>query len=121
MANQIIGGTCYITVDGQELSVEGSLSIPVNTVSKEAVIASGRVIGYTKKTIAPSLKGTFYVDNQFPLQKIIEASDMTILAEFANGWKYTLSNAFLSGDSIEFTPEDGKITLTFTGLKGDWS
>ena len=121
MANQIIGGTCHITVDGQELSVEGSLSIPVNNVSKTAVVASGRVLGYTTKTVAPSLTGSFYVENDFPLQKIIEASDMTVIAEFANGWKYTLSNAFLSGDSINFTPEDGKITLTFTGLNGDWS
>lgn len=121
MANQIIGGTCYITVDGQELSVEGSITVPINTVSRSVTIASGRPIGFTEKAVAPTLQGNFFIDHSFPLQKIIDATDMTVVAEFANGWKYTLSGAFLTGDSIDFSPEDGKVTLKFTGMKGDWS
>ena len=70
MANQRISGTCYITVDGEELNLSGSLQIPVNKYTRQAVTASGRVIGYSETPVVPSISGNFYVDADFPLEKL---------------------------------------------------
>ena len=120
MANQCIYGTCYITVDGQALSLEGSLQIPIQKFERSAVVASGRVIGYSETPITPSITGSFYVDKGFPLEKLQDAVDMTVVAELANGLRYTLSDAFLSGNNSNYTPEDGKVQLNFSGVRGDW-
>lgn len=121
MANQRISGTCYITVDGEELNLSGALQIPVNKYTRQAVTASGRVIGYSETPVVPSISGNFYVDADFPLEKLRTATDMTIVAELANGMRYTLSDAFLAGDNANFAPEDGTVQLVFNGVRGDWS
>lgn len=121
MANQRISGTCYITVDGEELNLSGSLQIPVNKYTRQAVTASGRVIGYSETPVVPSISGNFYVDSDFPLEKLRTATDMTIVAELANGMRYTLSDAFLAVDNANFAPEDGTVQLVFNGVRGDWS
>lgn len=121
MATNRIAGTCYITCDGTELNLEGSLSIPINEYNREPVTASGRVIGFKETPVTPTITGSFYVDADFPLETLRSETDMTIVAELANGMRYTLSGAFLSGDSADFSPEDGTVSLTFSGIRGDWS
>lgn len=121
MANQRIAGTCYISVDGEELNLEGSLAISLNKFNREPVTASGRVIGYKETPVTPSISGSFFVTSDFPLDKLRTAVDMTIVAELANGMHYTLSDAFLAGTDASFQPEDGHVTLTFNGIRGDWS
>ena len=121
MANQRIAGTCYISVDGESLNLQGSLSIPMANVTREAIVASGRTIGYKETPVTPTISGSFYVDPAFPLDKLRNAADMTIVAELANGMVYTLSHAFLTGGDSNFNPEDGNVTLNFSGIRGDWS
>ncbi len=45
---------------------------------------------------------------------------MTVVAEFANGWTYTLGGAFVT-DSIEVSGDDSDTTINFAGETGKWS
>nr|DAJ51207.1 MAG TPA: Tail tube [Caudoviricetes sp.] len=120
MAIQQVAGTCYFSVDGEELNLSGSLSITFSDFTREAKMGSGRMIGFSQTNVAPQIRGEFFVDHGFPLNTILESTGMTIVAELANGWRYTLSDAFFTGDGAEFSPEDGTVTLTFIGKKCDW-
>lgn len=115
-----VAGTCFITVDGQELSLSGNLSIPVNTVIREPVVGSGRVVGFRETPVQPQIAGDFVVEPEMDLKAIAEGEDMTVVARLANGKVYTLSGAFL-GPQSDYAPEDGTVSLTFQGIRGDWS
>lgn len=115
-----VSGVCYVKVDGEELSLQGSLSIHIMPVNRAAVTASGRVVGYSEDPIVPQIDGTFVVDENFPMAKLVSGTAMTILAELANGMKYVLSDAFLSGDPT-FDANGGTVQMTFQGTRGDWS
>ena len=115
-----IAGTCYVKVDGEQLSLNGSLSIRMNEVTREAIMGSTGLAGFSEVASAPTISGTFNITPDFPLQTLMSQTDMTVTAECANGMTFTLSGAFVSGDT-DFAPNDGTATLTFTGEKGNWS
>lgn len=104
MANQRISGTCYITVDGEELNLSGSLQIPVNKYTRQAVTASGRVIGYSETPVVPSITGNFYVDSDFPLEKLRTATDMTIVARSLQTACATRSRTLSSRATVRTSP-----------------
>ena len=110
-------GTCYIKVDGEQLIVEGSVEIPMQEVNRETKIGSTGVAGYSETPIAPSLKCSAFVTSEFPLEALKAGTDMTITAELANGWVYTLQGAYLVGE-IAINASDGNVSLEFNGLKG---
>ena len=115
-----IAGTCYVKVDGEQLSLNGSLACSMNTVTREAVMGSTGVAGYSETPVAPTVSGTFNVTEEFPIERLMESTAMTVTAELANGMVFTLSDAFVSGEA-SFSPNDGTVSLTFTGVRGNWA
>lgn len=115
-----IAGTCYVKVDGEQLSLSGSLTCSMTETVREAVMGSLGVAGYSETPIAPTISGTFNVTSDFPMDSLLNNTDMTVTAECANGMVFTLSGAFVSGE-VSYSPNDGTVQLTFTGEKGNWS
>lgn len=115
-----IAGICYVKVDGEQLSLSGNLSISMAEVTREAVMGSLGVAGCSETPVAPTITGTFNVDEKFPIDTLLRNTNMTVTAECANGMVFTLSGAFVSGE-VSYTPGEGTVQLTFTGDKGNWS
>lgn len=113
---QKIAGTCYIKADGAQLSVEGSVEFPLNSVTRETKIGSTGVVGYSEVDAAPYIKASVFLQPDFPTS-MLDSTDMTITAELANGWVYTLNGAWLEGD-IAGNASDGTTSLEFHGLSG---
>lgn len=120
MSNKRISGACYIKVDGEQLSLSGSLTCLANSVVREAVMGSTGVAGFSENPVAPTITGTFNVGAEFPLEKVTSSTAMTVTAELANGMVFTLSDAFVSGE-VSYSASDGTVQLTFTGVRGSWS
>ena len=115
-----IAGVCYVKVDGEQLALQGSLACSMSSVTREPQIATIGVVGYSETPIAPSISGTFFVPNDFPMERLMSATDMTIVAELANGKVFTLSDAFVAGEAT-VSASDGTTSLTFNGIKGNWA
>ena len=115
-----IAGTCYVKVNSEQLSLNGSLTCTMNSVTREAIMGSTGVAGFSETPVAPSISGTFNVGPDFPLDTLMSQTDMTVTAELANGMVFTLSDAFVSGD-VSYSPSDGTVSITFTGSRGNWS
>lgn len=111
-----IAGTCYIKVDGAQLSVEGSVEFPMLEVTRETKLGSTGVVGYSETPIAPFLNASVFLTSDFPIEAL-KGTDLTITAELANGWVYTLQGAYLVGD-VNMNGSDGNVTLNFNGTKG---
>ena len=117
---ELIAGTCYVKIDGQVLLLKCSMTATASNVSREAIIANGRVRGHKEIPVVPTISGQFVVDKNFPVQKLQTGVDMTVVAEFANGWTYTLGGAFVT-NSIEVSGDDSDTTINFAGETGKWS
>lgn len=112
---QKVAGTCYIKVDGSQLVVTGGVEAPLSKVKRETVTP-----GYFKEEDrAPFLKVDAVKTSGFPFAKITEGTNMTVTAEFKDGSSYVLSGAY-TVDDVNVTADDGKVSLNFEGVSGDW-
>lgn len=113
---QKFAGTCYIKADGAQLAIEGSVEIPLMSVTRETKIGSTGVVGFSETEVAPFIRASAFLEPTFPVEAL-SSTDMTITAELANGWVYTLNGAWLEGD-VTGNMSDGNVSLEFHGLSG---
>jgi hypothetical protein len=114
-----VAGICYIKVDGEQLEVEGGVECPLTDLAREEVMGLSGVAGYKETALAPYVKLSAIFVPDFPVAKLRDGTDMTVTAELANGKVYTLSGAWLNGESA-VKGDEGKIDLEFKGTKGAW-
>lgn len=113
-------GTCYIKADGNQLEVDSGVEVPLSDVSRETKMASGKPVGFKETGLAPYVKGTFAIKSQKDFQSIVQATSLTVTAEFANGGVYTLSDAWVNGEPA-YNADEGTAEIEFGGLRGSWA
>lgn len=112
---QKVAGTCYVKVDGAQLTLTGGGEAPLMDKKRETVVP-----GYFKEEdLAPYLKFTAVHTKDFPQKQLTEGTDMTVTCEFKNGKTYVLSGAYLV-DEPSSKGDDGTIEMQFDGDKGVW-
>ncbi|UXY12075.1 phage tail tube protein [Kosakonia sp. ML.JS2a] len=114
-----IGGTCYIKVDGLQLSATGGVEVPMNTNVKDDVVGLAGDVDYKETHRAPYTKLTAKVPKDFPVSKLFDSDSMTITSELANGQVYVLSNAWVHGEA-NHNAEEGTVDLEFHGEEGGY-
>ena len=115
-----VAGTCYIKVDGEQLEISGNVQYPLSKTKKEAIEGINGSPGYKETTIIPYLNVDAILTPDFPREKLVSGSDMTITAEFANGQVYTLMGAYLA-DEPQADAIEGTVSLSFKGRDKNWS
>lgn len=117
-----VAGTAYAKVDGDQLELKNETGIecPLLEVIRETVMSQSGVAGLKETAQMPYVKGTYIVNDKFPLEKLSSATDMTITVEFINSRVYTLSGAYVVGD-VGFKSDTGEVEIEFNGVKGIWS
>ncbi|MCR8720047.1 phage tail tube protein [Pseudomonas syringae] len=112
---QKVAGTCYIKVDGTQLTIIGGGEAPLTNVKRDTVVP-----GYYKEVDkAAWLKFQALHTADLPLKLLTTGVDMTITCEFSNGKIYVLSGAYLVEDPIS-KADDGAIDFKFEGSQGSW-
>lgn len=114
-----IAGTCYIKVDGLQLSATGGIEVPMNTKVKDDVIGLAGDVDYKETHRAPYTKATLKVPKDFPVDKLTQSDQMTITSELANGQVYVLSSAWVHGE-LNHNAEEGTVDAEFHGEEGDY-
>jgi len=117
-----IAGTCYIKVDGDQLEIKSDSGIEATLfdVQRETIMGQSGVAGLKETARTPMAKGTFILGANFPLDKLNTATDMTVTTEFINGKVYTLTGAYVVGES-NFKSDSGEVEIEFNGIKGIWA
>lgn len=119
MAGKRIAGICFIKMDGEQLEVKGGIECPVTDNVKETQMGSNAPAGYSEMAQRPYVKGSFFFLDNFPIEKLSTANDLTVTAELANGKTYVLSEAWVEGE-VPAKNDDGTVDLEFSGMKGQW-
>lgn len=112
---QKVAGTCYLKIDGEQIVITGGVECPLSKVKRETITPGF----FKEEDLAPFINVDALKTPGFPHQKIANATDMTITAEFKDGSSYVLSGAY-AVDEIKVTADDGKVSLKFEGVSGDW-
>ncbi|EGT5654206.1 phage tail protein [Citrobacter braakii] len=112
-----IAGTTYFKLDGDQLSLTGGITVPINTNVNDDVIGLDGSVDRKETFRAPFIKGTYKVPKGFPIDKITGSTGMTATAELANGMVYVLRGAWLHGEG-DFNAEEGTVDLEFHGETG---
>lgn len=116
-----IAGVAYFKIDGEAFSLSGDVEAPLYTETRESVVdITGNVVGFKSTYTAPYIKGTFHVLPDFPMDRLFRQQDMTVTVEFENGKVYTLSGAWLVGET-PYNAADGTVPLQFDGESARWN
>lgn len=115
--SKCLGGTFYIKVNGTLLhSAQGTMTVPLNSVTKTSQAATDGVVGYTAAVRVPFVEATFFKTADFP-DDIMDADNLTITVDFNNGQTYTLSDAWVANDT-DLDGSTGQTQIRFEGKKG---
>jgi len=114
-----IAGTMYVKIDGSQIELSGGFECPANAVKRETVMGTNGPAGYKETAIRPYVKGSFIFNADFPLATLQSNTAMSVTVELANGAVYTLSDAWLEGDSV-VKGDDGTIDIELSGMRGIW-
>lgn len=114
-----VAGICYIKVDGQQLEVKGGVECALAPTKKETVMGLNGVAGYKETAERPYIKLSAVLVPGFPISTLVTMRDGVITAELANGSIYTLSGAYLEGESAA-KADEGEVELEFSGTRGVW-
>lgn len=112
---QKTAGTCYVKADGVALTVTGGCEAPITEKTRETIVPGF----FSEKDRVPYIKVDAVHTPGFPLDKLAKGENMTVTCEFKNGKTYVLSGAYLVGEPAS-AGDDGKISLEFNGVKGEW-
>lgn len=112
-----IAGTTYFKIDGEQLSLTGGITVPLNTTVNDDVIGLDGSIDTKETHRAPFIKGTFKIPADFPIDKVTQSKNMTATAELATGKVYVLRGAWLHGEA-DHNAEEGTADLEFHGATG---
>jgi hypothetical protein len=113
---QKVAGTCYVKVDGKQVTLKGGIEAPISDKKRETIVTGF----FKEEELPPYIKMTAVHTPNFPRKALVDGTDMTITAELKNGKVYTLSGAYMV-DEPSSNGEEGTIELQFDGIKGVWS
>jgi len=80
-----LAGTCYLTVDGVSFMLVGDFSYKVSGVTRESLVGQDYVHGYSEKPGQGVISGTIRDSNGLSLADINAMTNVTVMAELANG------------------------------------
>lgn len=87
-----LAGIAYLSVDGTTYMLAGDLAYQVSTVSRETLAGQDRVHGYSEKPVAGYISATIRDWGGLSLAQVNAMTNVTVVAELANGKTITGRN-----------------------------
>ena len=114
-----LGGVFYIKVNGIQMhAAQGTMTVPLNKVTKTSQAATDGVVGYTSNVRVPFVEASFFKTADFPME-ILDADNLTVTVDFTDGSVYNLSDAWVANDA-DLDGSTGQTQIRFEGKKGDF-
>jgi len=114
-----VAGTVYVDVDGNRLSIKGSITCAFSDFEREQVVGADGVHGFKESYLAPFVEVTATTTKELDLKLLTKATNRTVQVKMANGKSVILTGAQLANQP-EINPEEGEVVLRFEGIAGDY-
>ena len=110
-----VSGTAYLTVDGTSYPLVGELQYCVSSVTRETVVGQDTVHGYKEKPHPGYISGTFRDTAGLTVANINSMTNVTVIAELANGKNIVARNAW-TVEVQEVKTEEGTFDVRWEAM-----
>ena len=111
-----IAGTAFVKVDGDQLTLSGTLKVDPSEFEREGMVGLSGVAGFNEKNVIPEVEIEIFVTSQTDLTKLKDLVDGSVTVELANGKVFVLRNAWLAS-RLPIDGAEGKLPIKFQGQK----
>jgi hypothetical protein len=108
-------GIAYLTVDGNQLALRGDFTVSASPMERTMIAGQDRVHGYQELPRVPYIEGTVSTVPDQSLEDLDNMTDVTVIAQLANGKQYTLIGATCKA-ALENNTRDGQVRVRWEGL-----
>jgi hypothetical protein len=112
---QRFAGIAFLTVDGIQLSLRGNFTVSPSPLERTMIAGQDGVHGYQELPRVPFIEGDLSAIPGLLLDDLIAQTDVTVIAQLANGMQYTLTGGTCKGGFEENT-RDGQLRVRWEGL-----
>lgn len=114
---QAVGGTAFLTVDGQSLALVGEFEYDSGLVERDPAPGMDAVHGFMEKPKHSYIKGTVRNIPGISVAQLNAMSNVTVVCELNNG-KTVSGGGMWSTGKENAEAAEGKIPVEWNGLQG---
>lgn len=108
-----VAGICFLSIDGQREALVGEFAYQVSGVTREAKVGADGPHGFKEKPVMGNITGKIRDRGGLSLTALGAMTNVTVIAELANGKVATARNAFWSGDPPKADAEEAEVEIKF--------
>ena len=112
---QRVAGTAYLFVDGNQLALRGNFTVSPSPVERTMLAGQDGVHGYQELPRVPWLAGDLTTMPDMNLEDLDAMTDVTVMAQLANGKNYSFANATCKA-GLEANTRDGQVMVRWEAL-----
>lgn len=116
--NRRVGGIIYLKVGSELLQAKGSFTYNIGAPQREAVVGMDGVHGFKETPQVPYIEGEITDSNKLDLHTLVNARDVTVTLQLANGKTIVLQEAWYAADGTGNT-EEGNLPVRYEGVSGE--
>jgi len=112
---QRFAGIAYLMIDGDQLPLRGNFTVSPSSVERTMIAGQDGVHGYQELPRVPYIEGDISLTPEVNLEDIEAQTDVTVVAQLANGKQYTLASATCKS-ALEANTRDGQARVRWEGI-----
>jgi hypothetical protein len=112
---QKFAGIAFVFVAGVQLSLRGNFTVSPSPVERTMIAGQDGVHGYQELPRVPYIEGDISTMPDQSLEGLDGMTDVTVVAQLASGWQYTLISATCKA-ALEANARDGQVRVRWEGI-----
>jgi hypothetical protein len=110
-----IAGIATLKVDGIQMALRGNFTVSPTPVERTMLAGQDGVHGYQELPRVPYIEGDISTLPGLSLETLAGQTDVTVVAQLANGLQYSLVGATCKG-GFDNNTRDGQVRVRWEGL-----
>ncbi|MDH4745823.1 phage tail tube protein [Sphingomonas sp. CBMAI 2297] len=115
MADNMIAGTVYLTIDSKSCQLVGEFAYRPTQNTNETLKGLDGIHGLKSVPEAGMIKAKLRDSGSISIQELGNATDVTVVASLANGKTVIGRNMWRAGEPLEVDAEDGTFSIQWEG------
>jgi hypothetical protein len=112
---QKIAGVAWLTVAGVQMALRGNFTVSHSMVERTMLAGQDGIHGYQELPRVPYIEADLSTTPAFDITTLDQQTDITVVAQLANGWTFNMSDAICKA-ALEQNTRDGQVRVRWEGM-----